>query len=93
VGLIDYWDSAYDFSDPVLGLTNLPHTSSSVTVEFFAGGSGWQGGADESWAIDNVRVDIDTAPEPVPEPATWMSGAIGLGTILVRPVVPAKTSA
>lgn len=84
VGLIDYWDSAYDFSDPVLGLTNLPHTSSSVTVEFFAGGSGWQGGADESWAIDNVRVDIDTASEPVPEPATWMFGAIGLGTILVR---------
>jgi len=42
---------------------NINHTSSSVTIDFYASGNGWQGGNDESWAIDNVQVCIN-APEP-----------------------------
>ena len=51
-------DSAYD-----MGLdqafNNIPHTSSTLTVEWFASGGGWQGGTDESWAIDNVEVILN----------------------------------
>jgi hypothetical protein len=48
-------DSAYNMGlDPTFN--NIPHTSSTLTVEWSAGGAGWQGGSDESWAIDNVQV-------------------------------------
>src|SRR5262249_49353682 len=51
------YDSAYN-----VGLdsafSNIPHTSSSLTVEWFASGAGWQGGSDESWAIDNLEVIV-----------------------------------
>jgi hypothetical protein len=49
-------DSAY-----AIGLT-VPHTSPTATIEFFASGSDWAGGLDESWAIDNL--EIATVPEP-----------------------------
>ncbi len=54
-----YSDSAYDMGlDPTF--QNIPHTSSTLTVEWFTSGGGWQGGTDESWAIDNVQVAIDS---------------------------------
>jgi hypothetical protein len=52
-------DSAY-----ALSLT-VPDTASGLTIEWFASGSGWQAGIDESWAVDNVRVDV--AASAVPE--------------------------
>ena len=55
-------DSSYNMAnDPTF--QNINHTSSSVTIDFYASGNGWQGGNDESWAIDNVQVCIN-APEP-----------------------------
>ncbi len=58
-------DSAYDMGlDPTF--QNIPHTSSTLTIEWFASGPLWQGGADESWAIDNVFVLVDNvAPTAV----------------------------
>jgi hypothetical protein len=54
-------DSAYDMSlEPLLH--NIPHTASSVTITFFASGSGWQGGDDESWGIDNLTVTLVPTP-------------------------------
>jgi hypothetical protein len=51
-------DSAYDMGlDPTF--QNIPHTSSTLTIEWFASGPLWQGGTDESWAIDNVVVLVD----------------------------------
>jgi hypothetical protein len=41
---------------------NIPHTSSTLTVEWFASGAGWQAGDDESWAIDNVEVIVKGDP-------------------------------
>jgi hypothetical protein len=35
---------------------NIPHSAKSLTIEWVASGDGWQGGNDESWAIDNVEV-------------------------------------
>lgn len=54
-----FWrDSAYNMGlDPVF--QNIPHTAGTLTIEWFAGGSGWQGGTDESWAIDNVAVILN----------------------------------
>ncbi len=52
-------DSAWDLGmDPTF--SNIPHTSSTLTIEWFASGAGWQGGTDESWAIDNVEVILNT---------------------------------
>jgi hypothetical protein len=49
---------------------NIPHTSNTLTIDFFASGQGWQAGFDESWAIENVAVGLDdgcTIPEPQEE--------------------------
>lgn len=55
-------DSAYDLSiDP--RFLGIPHTSSTLTITFNGGGTGWQAGSDESWAIENLRV-VASVPEP-----------------------------
>ncbi|MEM8946540.1 MAG: hypothetical protein AAGD11_15310 [Planctomycetota bacterium] len=65
-------DGAWDMSlDPLL--SNIPHTGSTLVIDIFADGPGWQGardfsqgvgGPDEGWAIDNLSVTIDAVPEP-----------------------------
>ncbi len=58
-----YVDSAYDLGlEPALQA--IPHTASTLTIEWFASGDGWQGGGDESWGIDNVEVVL-WAPTPI----------------------------
>jgi len=39
---------------------DIEHSASSLTIDFFASGEGWQGGEDESWAIENVQVLLDS---------------------------------
>jgi len=56
-----YNEAAYDFS------LSVPHTSSSLTLSFFSSGAGFQGGDDESWAIDNLKVSLEGVPT---EPGT-----------------------
>jgi hypothetical protein len=52
-------DSAYDTNnDPKF--SNIPHTSNTLTVEWYASGVNWQGGGDESFAIDNLVVILNT---------------------------------
>lgn len=71
-------DRAYDLSaDPAFA--GIPHTADSVTITWRLGAvSGpaadqWQGGSDESWAIDNVIVAVSSASVAAPEPvhASW----------------------
>ncbi len=40
----------------------VPHTDSSVVIQFK--GSGLQGITDESWGLDNVRVEVNVIPLP-----------------------------
>jgi hypothetical protein len=47
--------------DPRFG--NIAHTASSLTVTWLAHGTGWQGGTDESWGIDNVEVLLNGVPD------------------------------
>ena len=65
-------DGAYDMGLES-ALSNIAHTSSTLTIDFFADGPGWQGGrdfssgiqqSDESWAIDNLSVSLNAIPEP-----------------------------
>jgi hypothetical protein len=58
-----FLDSAYDMNFES-SLQNIPHTSSSLVIEWFAGGAGWEGGTNESWAIDNLKVTVSAVPEP-----------------------------
>jgi hypothetical protein len=60
-------DRAYDMSvEPAF--MSVPHTADSLTVVWSLGAvsggaaQNWQGGTDESWAIENVRVDVSGAP-------------------------------
>ncbi len=56
-------DSAYDMGADSI-FTDISHTGDTLVIGLFASGGGWQGGVDESWAIDNLRVEINTVPEP-----------------------------
>ena len=67
-----FTDSAYNLgADPVF--SNIPHTGSSLTLEFIIEGVGVQDINDESWAMDNLRVSV-----VVPEPSTWALCSLGL---------------
>ena len=63
-------DGAYDMSKES-ALTGIAHTSTTLVIDIFADGPGWQGeqqfssvGLDESWAIDNFQVSLNAVPEP-----------------------------
>ena len=67
-------DRAYDLSlEPAF--IDIPHTASSLTVTWrlgaVSGGAAqnWQGGLDESWAIDNLRVSVGGGTTAAPHPA------------------------
>ncbi len=47
-----YRETAYRMGQNEL----VTHTGSTLEIRWYAGGSGWQGGNDESWAIDNIEV-------------------------------------
>jgi hypothetical protein len=75
----DFGTSIYDIS--ITGLT--ADASGNATFSFYASGSGWQGGSDESIGLDNITVssrDVATAPEP----STWV--LIG-GALLCLPLI------
>jgi hypothetical protein len=79
-------DRAYDLSvDPVFML--IPHTASSVEIVWrLSAVSGpaaaqWQGGSDESWAIENVRVETVGEPVAAPPPSPESPGLALAGTL------------
>src|SRR5207245_6271973 len=49
------FDSAWNVGlDP--RFHNIPHNASSLTIDFFADGPGFQGNTNESWGMDNLQV-------------------------------------
>lgn len=63
-------DSAYNLAaDPVF--SNIPHTASSATITFIMRGEGVQSLADESWAMDNLVVQVaGGGPAPTATPTS-----------------------
>lgn len=66
-----YNDSAYTLAVPIGSLTEGAHTMTFQVI-----GGGWQGGSDESFALDNVS--ITGTVTPVPEAGTAAMLAAGL---------------
>ena len=55
------FDSAWNLGlDPQFN--NIPHTGSTLTIDFFADGAGFQGNTNESWGIDNLEVILNGVP-------------------------------
>jgi hypothetical protein len=80
-GWAGWLDSAYNLHlEP--SLKNIPHTASTMVLEFKATGRGWQGLADESWGIDGVV--IETGGGVIPAPGAAALGAIALGAAASR---------
>ena len=57
---------------------DIPHTGSTLVIDFYASGGGWQAGQDESWAIDNVEVTV------VPVPGAVLLGILGLSVAGIK---------
>jgi Ca2+-binding RTX toxin-like protein len=53
-----FGDTAYDMSQDS-SFRNIPHGANTLTIEWFANGSGFEGQDNESWAIDNVNVILN----------------------------------
>ncbi len=78
-----FWtDSAYNVS-----LNNIAHTSDTLTVTWWADGPSWQGltdNMDESFAIDNISVALNSPVVPVPSSILLCGLGIGLGRCVQR---------
>jgi len=71
----DWRDSAYHLSLTIF------HTNEDTTISWFASGNGWEGGLNESYAIDNVSVAVNPVPIPA---AIWLLGSGLLGLVAIR---------
>ncbi|OPY89335.1 MAG: hypothetical protein A4E72_01137 [Syntrophus sp. PtaU1.Bin208] len=72
----NYGERAFDMSSE--SALSIAHSTSTLTIDFFASGDGWQGGSDESWAIENLQVTAN----PVPLPGALLLFAPGLAGLL-----------
>lgn len=83
-----FTDSAYNLAaDPTF--SNIPHTASSATIRFVIQGEGIQSLADESWAMDNLVVQVaGGGPAPTPTPTLTSPPATATAT----PTSPAATA-
>lgn len=74
----NFTEAAYDmYLEPAFW--NIPHSGSSATISWFADGAGYEGGWSESWAIDNVRVQVAS---PVPEPSSLVIAGMLLANVV-----------
>ncbi len=75
-------DRGFDMGDPsVTELRNIPHTADTVIIQFFASGAGWQGGGDESWGMDNLKIQVSSSTV-VPLPGSILLLGFGLARLL-----------
>ena len=69
------------YSDTLVGYDLIfPHTSSTLSIGFGAGGAGWQGGTDEGFGLDAFRISLDGVAA-IQEPSTWAMMLLGFGLI------------
>lgn len=78
-------DSAYDYTS-FTAFQNLSHSSDTLTLSFTAAGPLWEGGINESFAIDNISISLNGVTA-VPEPgslASLLSGLMAFGLMRWR---------
>lgn len=68
----------------------FPHTANTLSLSLGAYGAGWQGGSDEAWGIDSLRITY--APVPGPLPLLGAASAFGFSRQLRRRVALAKNA-
>ncbi len=89
-GVSTYFGNVFygGYNERIADITALTigHTGSSFVLGIQASGSGWQGGGDESWGVDNINISADLrSVGGIPEPATWammIVGFAGVGSAL-----------
>ncbi len=73
-------DSAWNLGlDPLFD--KIPHTASTLRIDFFADGAGFQGGTNESWGIDNLNVTLNGVPIVNPASSDTLIGNSGNDTL------------
>ncbi|BCG65296.1 MAG: hypothetical protein methR_P3126 [Methyloprofundus sp.] len=68
-----YLDQAFDLDNSL----SIAHSSSSIQVVISGNGSGWQGGGDEAWGIDNFVLSLENNSS-IPEPESIALLGLGL---------------
>jgi len=64
LGFNGQWlDSAYNLGLDS-SLDGIPHTANTITIGWFTGNPNFQGGPDESWAIDNIEIILNGIDDP-----------------------------
>lgn len=61
-----FTDDLVDMS--TAGFLTFAHTASTLTMTIQAGGAGWQGGTDEYWGLDALKITATVPGTNVPEP-------------------------
>ncbi|MES2475479.1 MAG: hypothetical protein V4640_06845 [Verrucomicrobiota bacterium] len=75
-----YTDSAYNFAvEP--RLQGIPHTASTLTLEYVIEGVGGQDLNDESWAMDNLKVEVSNGDAPQNPRLTSYKVTYPVGTV------------
>jgi hypothetical protein len=70
-------DSAYNLgADP--RFSSFAHSASTLTLSLLIEGEGIQNLSDESWAMDNLRIEVNAVPVPG---AVWLMGSALLGLV------------
>jgi hypothetical protein len=75
-----FLDQAFDLENELI---NIAHSASNLTLTFIGTGAGWEFGDNESWGIDNLRVQLNGVSD-IPEPMTLSllgAGLLGLGGV------------
>jgi hypothetical protein len=78
LGFEIFGDGLYDMGRDLTSFGFIPHAGSTLEIDFYADGSGWNRPANESWAIDNVLVALWVIPEPA---TPTMLGLVLIATV------------